>query len=209
VTSDYDPFTYSPQLGKSIELSGKFVPPGKDFGEFLRLAGNYGAMLVVQNPFLEVHRDGQTVTVGYAAEMEWRQAWGTFASDMACIAAHRLSGRHLPREMVKEWDLPPTKASDDGMDEAEISAFTCCVRAFLIDPAPAPISEEVGWTLNDYQIDVGTEEGRAEYKRIIDTASELGIQTLLYAPANSTLADRAQSTDSWSWEYVLWLNLVP
>ena len=93
------------------------------------------------------------------------------------------------------------------MDEAEIAAFTDCVRAFLIDPASSPISVEVGWTLNDYQIDVGTDEGKAEYKRIIDTASALGVQTLLYAPGNSKLADRTESTDSWSWEYVLWLNL--
>lgn len=93
------------------------------------------------------------------------------------------------------------------MDEAEIAAYAACVRAFLIDPAPQPISVEVGWTLNDYQIDVGTEEGRAEYRRIIDTVSTLGIHTLLYAPRNSKLADRAQSTDAWSWEYVLWLGL--
>ncbi len=73
--------------------------------------------------------------------------------------------------------------------------------------APAPISVEVGWTLNDYQIDVGTPEGVAEYRRIIDTASELGIRTLLYAPANSKLSERTKSTHSWSWEYVLWLGL--
>jgi hypothetical protein len=206
VTSDYEPSTYLPQFGKNIAQSGKFVP-GKDFGEFLRLARNSGAMLVVQNPFLEVHRDGQTVTVGYSPEMDWQQPWGDFESDTACIGAYRLSGRRVPREMVLEWHLPPTQMSDYGMDEAEISAFTGCVRTFLIDPSSTPISVEVGWTLNDYQIDVGTGEGKAEYKRIIDTASELGIQTLLYAPANSTLADRVQSTDSWSWEFVLWLNM--
>ena len=206
VISDYVPSTYVPQFGETIEQSRKALP-GKDFGEFLRLAGNEGALLVVQNPYLEVQRDGQSVTVGYAPEIEWQQAWGEFASDTACIGAYRLSGRRMPREMVKEWHLPPAQTPDDGMDEAEIAAFTGCVRAFLIDPAPAPISVEVGWTLNDYQIDVGTEEGIAEYKRIIDTASALGIQTLLYAPGNSTLADRKESTDSWSWEYVLWLNL--
>ncbi len=66
---------------------------------------------------------------------------------------------------------------------------------------------EVGWTLNDYQIDVGTAEGKAEYKRIINSASALGIRTLLYAPGNSNLAERTQSADTWSWEYVLWLNM--
>ena len=206
VNSDYVPSTYVPQLGGTIEESRKHLP-GKDFGEFLRLAGDEGALLTAQNPFLHVQREGQAVTVEYAPEMEWQQAWGAFSSDTALIRAYRLSGRRMAREMVLEWHLPPAQTSDDGMDEAEIAAFTDCVRAFLIDPASSPISVEVGWTLNDYQIDVGTDEGKAEYKRIIDTASALGVQTLLYAPGNSKLADRAESTDSWSWEYVLWLNL--
>ena len=206
VTSGYVPSTYAPQFGGTLEQSRKSLP-GKDFGEFLRLAGNEGAFLVIQNPFLEVQQDGQSVTIGYAPEMEWHEASGEFESDVACIGVYRLSGRRMAREMTLEWHLPPTQTPDDGMDEAERTAFTDCVRAFLIDPAPAPISVEVGWTLNDYQIDVGTEEGKAEYKRIIDTASEMGIQTLLYAPGNSKLADRKESADSWSWEYVLWLNL--
>jgi len=206
VISDFVPSTYVPQFGETVEQSRKRLP-GKDFGEFLRLAGNEGAMLTIQNPFLDVRRDGQTLAIAYAPEMEWRQSWGDFESDLACIGAYRLTGRRLPREMVLEWHLPLAQPPADGMDEAEVTAFTSCVREFLIDPSPTPISVEVGWTLNDYQIDVGTEEGRAEYKRIIDTASQLGIQTLLYGPGNSKLADRAQSADSWGWEYVLWLGL--
>jgi len=206
LVSDYVPSTYVPQFGSTIEQSRKSLP-GKDLGEFLRLAGDAGALLAVQNPYLAVHREGQSVTIAYEPAMEWRQAWGEFASDTASIGAYRLSGHRKPREMVLEWRPASAQAADDGMDDAEIEAFTNCVRAFLITPSPSPISVEVGWTLNDYQIDVGTEEGKAEYKRIIDTTSALGIQTLLYGPANSTLADRKQSTDSWGWEYVLWLNL--
>lgn len=206
VISEYVPSTYVPQFGGTIEQSRKSLP-GKDLGEFLRLANDEGALLAVQNPYLAVQRDGQSVTIGYAPEMEWQQAWGEFASDTACIGAYRLSGHRKPREMALEWHVPPAQTASDGMDDAEIAAFTGCVRAFLIDPSQEPISVEVGWTLNDYQIDVGTEEGKAEYKRIIDTASELGIRTMLYAPANSTLSDRTQSADSWGWEYVLWLDL--
>ena len=206
VTSDFVPSTYVPQLGATIEKSRKELP-GRDYGEFLRMAGDDGAFLAVQNPFLEVERDGQSVTIGYAPEMEWRQVWGAFSSDIACIGAYHLTGDRKPREMVLEWHLPPSKSPDDGMDDAEIDAFTDCVRAYLINPASAPISVEVGWTLNDYQIDAGTEEGKTEYKRIIDTASALGVRTLLYGPGNSTLSDRKQSADSWSWEYVLWLNM--
>ncbi len=206
VASDYIPSVYVPQFGSTIEQSKKSLP-GKDFGEFLRFTGADGAMLTVQNPFLSAQRDGQLVTISYAPEMEWQQSRGDFESDRACIGAYRLSGHRKPREMVTEWHLAPAQTPTDGMDDAEVAAFTACVRAFLINPSPDPISVDVGWTLNDYQIDVGTDEGMVEFKRIIDTASELGIQTLLYAPGNSKLAEHAQSMDTWGWEYVLWLNL--
>ena len=206
LSSEYVPSTYVPQLGATIEQSREHLP-GKDLGDFLRLADNQGAFLAIQNPFLSVQREAQSTTISYSPEMVWHQHWGLFASDIACIGTYLLSGRRMPREMVLEWHLPPAQMPDDGMDYAEVAAFTRCVRAFLIDPPPSPIKVEVGWTLNDYQIDVGTAEGKAEYKRIIDTASELGINTLVYAPGNSTLANRTKSTDSWSWEYVLWLNL--
>ncbi len=206
IDSDFTPSVYIPQLGADIQQSRRDLPE-KDFGEFLRLAGGNGAMLAVQNPYLDVKRDGQSLTISYAPDMEWRQAWGGFESDAAMISAYRLTGRRLPREMALEWHLLHEPLPADGMDEAEIAAYTQCVRAYLIDPSPDPISVEVGWTLNDYQIDVGTEAGRAEYRKIIDTAAELGIKTLLYAPENSSLADHADSADTWGWEYVLWLGL--
>jgi len=206
VASSYVPSTYVPQLDATIEQSRKSLP-GKDFGVFLRLADAHGLFLTVQNPYLEARRDGQTANVTYAPEMPWQQAWGEFTSDIACIGIYALTGRRLAREMIPEWRPAPAQIPDDGMDQSEIRAFTECVRAFLIHPAPEPITVEVGWTLNDYQIDVGTLDGEAEYKRIIDTAADLGIHTLLYAPANSKLAERTDSTDAWGWEYVLWLNL--
>jgi len=206
VDSGYVPSTYVPQFGATIEQSRKSLP-GKDLGEFLRLASGHGLFLTIQNPFLEAEHAGQAASLGYAPEMSWRQSWGQFASDIACIGAYSLSRRRLPREMIPEWQPAPPVTPDDGMDQSEISAFTACVRAFLISPAPEPITVEVGWTLNDYQIDVGTPDGQAEYKRIIDTTAELGIKNLLYAPANSQLSVRTDSADSWSWEYVLWLNL--
>ncbi|PYX67664.1 MAG: hypothetical protein DMG78_27220, partial [Acidobacteria bacterium] len=206
VDSAYVPSTYVPQFGATIEQSSTLLP-GKDLGEFLRLASGHGLFLTIQNPFLQAEHDGQGASLGYAPEMPWRQSWGQFASDIACIGAYSLSRRRQPREMIPEWQPAPRLTPDDGMDQSEISAFTACVRAFLLSPAPEPISVEVGWTLNDYQIDVGTPEGQAEYKRIIDTTAELGIKNLLYAPANSKLSVRMNSTDSWSWEYVLWLNL--
>ena len=206
VMSDYVPSVYVPHLGLTLEQSREKLT-GKDFGEFLRFNDQHGAFLTAQNPFLEVRRDAQSVSISYAPDMEWQSSWGTFSSDIASIGAYRLSGARNPRGMVREWHAAAANQADDGMDKAEVNAFTQCVRAFLISPAPDPISVLVGWTLNDYQIDVGTEEGRDEYKRIIDKASELGIQTLLYAPGNSKTAERTQSSDTWGWEYVLWLGM--
>ena len=206
VQSDFVPSVYVPQFGETLEQSRTSLP-GKDYGDFLRFGDGNGAFLAVQNPFLEVHRDGQAITISYKPEMEWHSSWGEFAGDIACIGAYRLTGARNAREMVKEWHLAPSETAPDGMDKAEVEAFTACVRAFLIHPAPDPISVLVGWTLNDYQIDVGTPEGREEYKRIIDIASQLGIETLLYAPGNSQTAVRTESADTWGWEYVLWLGM--
>jgi hypothetical protein len=206
IQSDYQPSVYVPQFGKTIEQSRRDLT-GKDYGEFLRFGDNKGAFLLVQNPFLEVHRQANVVTVSYEPEMEWRQAWGQFETDIACIGTYGLTGVRNPREMITEWHLAAPDSLADGMDKAEVDAFTACVREFLISPAPDPISVLVGWTLNDYQIDVGTLDGRTEYKRIIDVASELGIQTLLYGPGNSQTAERTKSVDTWGWEYVLWLGM--
>jgi hypothetical protein len=206
VRSDFIPSVYTPQLGETLEQSRKTLP-GKDYGDFLRFDTNNGAFISVQNPFLEVSREADDITVSYAPEMEWKSSWGIFTSDIGCLGVYRLSGKRNAHEMVHEWHLAPANTPTDGMDKAEVDAYTECVRAFLIHPAPDPISVLVGWTLNDYQIDAGTVEGREEYKRIIDTAAELGVKTLLYAPGNSKTAERTQSADTWGWEYVLWLGM--
>jgi hypothetical protein len=206
VESEYTPSTYTPQFGATIAQSRADLP-GKDYGAFLRFSEGYGSFFTVQNPYLNVAWSDGALRISYAPEMQWRQEWGTFVSDAACLGAYRLSGERLPREMVTEWHLPPAQIQADGMDRAEIDAFTSCVRAYLQHPAQQPTSVEVGWTLNDYQIDAGTEEGRAEYKRVIDTTADLGIKTLLYAPGNSAVSDRTMSADTWSWEYVLWLGM--
>ena len=65
----------------------------------------------------------------------------------------------------------------------------------------------MGWTLNDYQIDVSKPEGRTEYERIIDMTSDLGVQTLIYGPANNEISRMADDTDDWHWEHILWLGL--
>ena len=181
----------------------------KDFGIFLRFSDRRGLLALAQNPFLDAEQDGAHFSIGYSPEMDWNPRDGAFASDRVCLVPYSLSGRAVPVELVPEWKLPP--ASPDAYapteDEAEIDAYMNCVRAFILHTPPRTTKIEIGWTLNDYQIDVATPEGRAEYKRIIDRAAEIGCDHLLFAPTNSALALTKDDTDSWHWEHVLWLGL--
>lgn len=204
IDSVFIPGTYLPQY--RAPLSGS-AQPTKDFGAFVRFADKSGIMVVVQNPFLHVDRRQRGISIEYSPEMAWNNSWGPFASDLACIGAYTVTGHRSPSRMTNEWELRSSTVAADGADGAEVDAFTNCVRAFLMHPSQGPISVEVGWTLNDYQIDVATRKGRAEYKRVIDTTSALGIQTLVYTPENSGLADREQDADAWGAEHLLWLGL--
>eukprot|EP01050_Picozoa_sp_SAG11_P002505 SAG11_NODE_128_length_15542_cov_6.432105_7_plen_133_part_00 len=63
-----------------------------------------------------------------------------------------------------------------------------------------PVRVQVGWDSNDYQIDVGTEYGRAVYKRMFDRDASLGITHAIYAPQNSKRSAINASSDVWGWE---------
>ena len=177
-----------------------------DYGGTLRSAGSRGLLAVVQNPFLEFRRDGNAFAIRYQPDMDWRAEYGPFASDRGLLAPLRLSGRYVPAQMLPEWRLGPADTTP-GMDEAEVEAFTEMVRAFLIHPPAHPLNIFVGWTANDYQIDVATPAGQEEYRRVLDRAAGLGARYVLFAPSNSALARREESVDDWSWEHVLWLGL--
>jgi hypothetical protein len=176
-----------------------------DYGAALRFADRRSLLLVAQNPFLRFTLDNTVATLRYAPEMEWKASYGTFKSDRGLIAPVRLSGRTLPAHMIPEWrtvgDTTP------GLDEAEVAAFTGMVRSLFIYEPKEPLNIFVGWCVNDYQIDVGTPEGRAEYRRVFDQAAASGAHYVLYAPSNSALSRREESVDDWSWEHVLWLGL--
>ncbi len=178
----------------------------EDYAGALRFAGNRGLLAVVQNPFLHVSLAGGAFTVAYAPDMDWRSSYGPFESDRGLLGTYRLTGRRQPDRMRPEWaqDSVPVQP---GLDVAERDAFTGMVRAFLIDPRAKPINVFVGWTANDYQIDVATRAGRAEYERLLHRAAQMGAEYALYAPSNSALSRRDSSVDDWSWEHVLWLGL--
>ena len=176
-----------------------------DYGQALRFGDGHSLLMVAQNPFVRATLNGSVATLRYAPEMEWKREYGAFVSDRALIAPVRLSGRVLPAQMIPEWRATGDDAP--GLDEAEIASFTGMVRSLMIYQPKAPLNVFVGWCVNDYQIDVGTEAGRAEYRRVFDQASATGAQYVLYAPSNSAVSRREDSVDDWSWEHVLWLGL--
>jgi hypothetical protein len=177
------------------------------YGSAVRFDSSHSLLVAVQNPFLVARRSERALALRYAPDMDWKTSYGAFISDRALIAPVRLSGRSVPAAMIPEWQTASSAPAPDGLDEAEVTAFTGMVRAFLLYRPAKPINVFVGWCANDYQIDAGTPEGRAEYRRLIDQASALGAQYVLYAPSNSALSRREESVDDWSWEHVLWLGL--
>jgi hypothetical protein len=178
----------------------------KGYGGFLRFNGKRGLIAMAQNPYVVIARDGLNLDVSFQPDMDWDLAWGPFAADRGILAPVTLTGRIQPERMLPEW-VTGGNASAPGLDEGEVAAFTDVVRAFLLYKPQKPLNIMVGWCVNDYQIDVATPQGQAEYKRILDMAAELGANHVLYAPNNSALARREDNTDDWGWEYVLWLGL--
>ncbi len=192
--------------------TGDFMPASArpslqtgDYGATMRFADGHSLLVIAQNPFLHFARNGTSFTLRYAPDMDWSTDDGEFVSDRGLIAPVKLTGRRLPAQMIPEWRTSADTAS--GMDEAEVAAFTGMVRSLFIYEPKEPITVFVGWCANDYQIDVGTPDGRDEYRRVFDQAAALGAQYVLYAPSNSLLSRREESVDDWSWEHVLWLGL--
>jgi hypothetical protein len=206
-------------LGATLEepIAGEHLPQEGRYGAFLRLAGAgggqplHGLLVTVQNPYIEWSRAGQELGVAYSADMPWRSEWGAFVSDRALLAPYALSGHTFPTGMIPEWRYVPDPDEADRreprIDAAEVDVFVACVRAFLLyDPAET-LRLHVGWTLNDYQIDVAHPAGRDEYRRIIDQTAAVGGQHVLYTPDHSGLNDLDENRDAWGWENLLWLNL--
>jgi hypothetical protein len=91
----------------------------------------------------------------------------------------------------------------------ERKAFVECVSALLLDSTArvnSTIKINVAWDQNDYQIDVASQAGVDEYKRIIDRNAQLGVTHVVYGPGNSLHSTRHNST-GWGWEGILWLSM--
>ena len=189
--------------GSLCRFGGNGAAPGSS-------APSWGMFFVFQNPFMIWKRVGRRVAASYAPDMDWNPDDGPFASDRLCLGMYELGGTRFPARAVPEWafvaDYGKLLADGPAIDANEVNAVTECVRAFL-RYYPTRVRVHIPWCENDYQIDVGTPEGVEEYKRIIDRASELGANDLLYTPANSQLSSLEENADEWGWENVLWFGL--
>lgn len=110
-------------------------------------------------------------------------------------------------EWIYEQDPEDFLAGGKQIDIGEIKAVTDCARAFLGVHPVKSARVHVGWCENDYQINMATPQGRTEYKRIIDQASSVGCDYVLFTPDHSQLAGLDQNRDAWGWESLLFLNL--
>ncbi len=167
--------------------------------------------MTVQNPFSEYTFKEKTINIEYFPGMKWDQKYGDFRSDRLCIGFADLLGKNIRASMLPEWKYHENPdqfiESGDRTDLGVIAALTECTRAFLLVHPKQSNRVHVGWTENDYQIDISTPEGNAEYKRIIDRAVELGSRHLLMTPSNSAVAPLNESRDAWGWENLLWFNM--
>lgn len=203
---------FSAPPGSDYVATSRWVKPGttgRDYGIFKRFADRSGIFALVQNPFLTVNHDPVSFSISYSPGIAWKSAYGAFQSDVGCIGTYELSGQTVPVTAASEWVWKPASIAGQSVeeDEAEISAFTKCVQAFVLDTHAQPIDVHVGWTENDYQIDVAKPKGRAEYKRIIDRAASLGAKYVVFGPSNTDLSAEKDDADAWHWEHVLWLGL--
>lgn len=199
----------------SQSIIGDYSPKGwwpgystKNYGAFLRFGDKTGLFTLVQNPFLDYVRNGQSFSLTYSPDMEWDPDYGNFLSDKACMGAYAMTGRKILVDMVPEWKWTGGVIPDGVTeDEAEIDAFTNCVQQFIRDNTPKPINVHVAWCENDFQEDVSVASGREVYKRIIDQAADMGSKYIVYTPTTSNLGTYLDAADSWRGECFLWLGL--
>ena len=166
-----------------------------------------------QNPYNVFTSDGLRVRAAYTPEMDWHSSNGVFESDRLLLGLVPRSGRSMPARSVPEWthvaDYDRYLRENPAIDEAESDALVESVRAFLLYRPTRSIRVHVPWCENDYQIDVATPEGWAEYQRILDMAAQLGVRTTLFAPSNSALSSLAENRDAWGWENLLFFAAFP
>lgn len=211
-TAEFVVTSVTPWQGLGVSAAGAtkadWLPFKNGFNGPLEIAGfvrwgelNRGMFITVQNPFSKFFNGapgGVNLTATYLAGVTQNTAAfnpTAYVSDGATLGLTALSAyTHVGTEL----------------NTGEYQAFTNCVEDYLLDTAARrrkTVKVNVAWDENDYQIDVGTDAGMSEYKRIIDRNAELGITHIVYEPFNSLRSSRKTATDGWGWEGSLWFSM--
>ena len=167
----------------------------------------YGMFALVQNPYVTWTRSGQTITMSYTPDMNWKSTYGAFPTDCCCIGPYALSGTRFPANMVSEYVLLATDPAKNGFDWSEVDAVRQCMKAFLLVNPQKSTRIHILWCEGSYIYDAATPEGQAAYKRVIDRAAEFGCNNVLYVGTNSDVSSMSENADSWNNEYCLWLSM--
>eukprot|EP01051_Picozoa_sp_SAG22_P006240 SAG22_NODE_402_length_11035_cov_6.315929_3_plen_595_part_00 len=172
--TDVGPTDYAGFLRFSCAVAG---PGAADTASVSEPSG--GLMLAVANPYLHVSTDSLTggaetqgITISYVPAMHLTGK--PFECDAALLGAYDSTGILL--------DPPATP-----LDVGERDCFSATVAQLATTPQKPDSTTKIhiGWTENDYQVDVATDAGRTEYERIVDRCSQLGITHLLYTARDS------------------------
>lgn len=180
-----------------------------DYAAFARMEDGWGAMFMMQNPFMNWEFQDGAFSMDYRLDMDWKTEYGPFASDRACIGLYEQTGRFAPTLMEhrSSWLMEPVwEGVEQETDMGEVEAAIECVKAFLLYMPDKSERIHVPWCENDYQIDVATDEGVAQYKRIVDTCAALDVGHMVYTVRNTDIATKEDTSDNWRWEHLLWLN---
>ena len=196
--------------------------PHKDHAIFIRTAigaGSPGLFAAFQSPFVEftysapgAAGDVLSVNATYPVGLPVLNVYGeAFNTDGFILGGYLLSPHwHVNAPSPATLSIAGISFSDrsDSLNYAERASFTACVERFWVGPPrTSSIRLAVAWDSNDYQCDISTAHGVEQYRRLIDRSSELGLSHMVFAPQNSAVSSRLNTTDSWGWEEALWLTL--
>ena len=159
-----------------------------------------GCSCLGAKPFIPPAPGASQITV----KVEYNSGSYTHTSD------HPTPGYETEAAVLGFTTLGAYSVMANGINRGERKAFVDCVETFLLDSpsrSNKTVKVNVAWDENDYQIDVGTEAGVTEYKRIIDRNAQFGVTHIVYEPQNTKHSNRHNSTDGWGWEGSLWLSM--
>ena len=190
ITSLQTTFTITNRNISSVSIIQNRQDTNRQHTIFLRTNfTSLGIFSTWQNPFgaYSVNSNNLTMTSSHSVGM-----YAPFLSDGFLIGFYQLS---------PYWHIPD-------INYAEREAYEKSTRFFLTVPQrEQSLKHAAGWDSNDYQIDISTQHGIDQYKRLIDRCSQLGIKSINFSPSNNNVSNRQNSTDVWGWESTLFITL--